>query len=214
MYVLALAAAAVLAGATSLLAVGEWATDAPADALAALGGVPDRLTGRCPVPDEATIRRVLSRIDGDALDRAVSWWLSARRPEPQLPRGVGAKRRRALRALAVDGKSLRGAARANGRKIHLLAAVDHTSGLVMAQSDVGEKGGETTGFRPLLDTVTDLTGVVVTSDALHTQRDHARYLQGRGAHYIVIVKGNQCATRRSDTSPPQAGATRREVGWV
>ncbi|ANZ21622.1 hypothetical protein SNOUR_41970 [Streptomyces noursei ATCC 11455] len=30
----------------------------------------------------------------------------------------------------------------------------------------------------------------MTSDALHTQRDHATYLFGHGAHYIVIVKGN------------------------
>jgi predicted transposase YbfD/YdcC len=190
-YILALAAAAVLGGATSLLAVGEWVADAPVNTLTALGGVPDRLTGRCPVPDESTIRRVLSHVDGDALDRAVSRWLSTRRPEPAAPRGAGAKRRRRLRALAVDGKSLRGAARANGRKIHLLAAVDHASGLVLAQLDVGEKTGEITCFQPLLDTIEDLHGVVVTSDALHTQRGHARYLQQRGAHYIVVVKRNQ-----------------------
>jgi len=91
----------------------------------------------------------------------------------------------------VDGKSLRGAARANGRKIHLLAALDHASGLILAQLDVGEKTGETTCFRPLPDTVEDLAGVVVTSDALHTQRAHARYLLGRSAHYIVIAKANQ-----------------------
>jgi predicted transposase YbfD/YdcC len=190
-YVLALAAAAVLGGATSLLAVGEWAADAPAGTLAALGGRPDRLTGRCPVPNEATIRRVLARVDGDALDRAVSRWLATRRPEPAAPRGAGAKRRRRLRALAVDGKSLRGAARANGRKIHLLTAVDHASGLVLAQLDVGEKTGEITCFKPLLDSVEDLHGAVVTSDALHTQRGHAHYLIWRGAHYIVIVQGNQ-----------------------
>lgn len=190
-YILALAAAAVLGGATSLLAVGEWVADAPVNMLAALGGVPDRLTGHCPVPDESTIRRVLADVDGDALDKAVSRWLAARRPEPEQPRGAGAKRRRTLRALAVDGKSLRGAARANGRKIHLLAAVDHASALVLAQLDVGEKTGEITCFKPLLDTIEDLRGVVVTSDALHTQRGHARYLQGRGAHYIVVVKGNQ-----------------------
>jgi predicted transposase YbfD/YdcC len=190
-YILALAAAAVLGGATSLLAVGEWVADAPVNTLAALGGRPDRLTGRCPVPDESTIRRVLADVDGDALDRAVSRWLATRRPEPAAPRGAGAKRRRRLRALAVDGKSLRGAARANGRKIHLLAAVDHTSGLVLAQLDVGEKTGEITCFTPLLDTVENLHGVVVTSDALHTQRTHAHYLQQRGAHYIVVVKRNQ-----------------------
>ena len=190
-YLLALTAAAVLAGASSLAAVGEWVADAPAGVLAALGGRTDRLTGQCPRPDEATIRRALARIDADALDRAVGRWLSARRPEPEAPRGAGAKRRRKLRAVAVDGKSLRGAAKANGRKIHLLAAVEHVGGCVLAQLDVGEKTNEITCFTPLLEHVADLAGTVVTSDALHTQREHARYLLHRGAHYIVIVKRNQ-----------------------
>ncbi|TFV29879.1 hypothetical protein E4K10_45885 [Streptomyces sp. T1317-0309] len=51
------------------------------------------------------------------------------------------------------------------------------------------KNNEITCFQPLLDTVADLAGVVVTSDAMHTQREHADYLLGRAAHYIVIVKG-------------------------
>ncbi|MGY3199665.1 putative transposase YbfD/YdcC [Streptomyces sp. TE5632] len=96
----------------------------------------------------------------------------------------------------MDGKSLRGAAKAKGRKIHLLAARDHTTVLVLAQRDVGEKTNEITCFQPRLDTVTDLAGVVVTSDALHTQVDHATYLLGRDAHYIVIVKGNRKALRK------------------
>ncbi|MCX5408680.1 hypothetical protein OHA37_33095 [Streptomyces sp. NBC_00335] len=50
---------------------------------------------------------------------------------------------------------------------------------------------EITCFQPLLDTVADLAGVVVTSDAMHTQCENADYLLGRAAHYIVIVKGNQ-----------------------
>jgi predicted transposase YbfD/YdcC len=61
---------------------------------------------------------------------------------------------------------------------------------------VGEKTNEVTRFQPLLDTVTDLAGVVVTADALHTQREHAEYLLGRDAHYIVIAKGNQKKLRK------------------
>ncbi|MFD3998909.1 ISAs1 family transposase [Streptomyces sp. NPDC058583] len=102
----------------------------------------------------------------------------------------------------MDGKSLRGAAKARGRKIHLLAAVEHTTGLVLAQLDVGEKTGETTRFQPLLDSVADLAGTVVTSDALHTQREHAAYLLGRRAHYIAIVKGNQKKLRTQLKSLP------------
>lgn len=51
--------------------------------------------------------------------------------------------------------------------------LDHTTGLVLAQLDVQEMTNEITCFQPLLDTVADLAGVVVTSDAVHTQREHA-----------------------------------------
>lgn len=86
------------------------------------------------LPAETTVRRLLARIDGDTLDLAVGRWLADRR-NPAEGR---------LRGLAVDGKSLRGAARANSRKIHLLAALDHTTGLVLAQLDVQEKTNEMT----------------------------------------------------------------------
>nr|WP_256097048.1 ISAs1 family transposase [Streptomyces agglomeratus] len=48
----------------------------------------------------------------------------------------------------------------------------------------------------------DLTGVVLTSDAMHTRREHAQYLTARGAHYIVIVKGNQKKLRKQMKSLP------------
>jgi predicted transposase YbfD/YdcC len=190
--VLAQAACAVLAGATSLLAVGEWITDAPPHVLEHVGVRLDPLFPQRSLPAETTVRRLLARIDGDALDLAVGRWLDDRRN-----RAEGR-----LRGLAVDGKSLRGAARGNGRKIHLLAALDHTTGLVLAQLDVQEKTNEITCFQQLLKTVADLAGVVVTSDAMHTQREHADYLLGREAHYIVIVKGNQKKLRKQLRSLP------------
>lgn len=106
-----------------------------------------------------------------------------------------------LRAIAVDGKSLRGAARVHDRKIHLLAAVDHATSAALGQVDVETKTNEITCLQPLLDAI-DLTGAVVTSDAMHTQREHAEYLGGRGAHYIVIVKGNQKKLRKQMKSLP------------
>ncbi|QJT06325.1 ISAs1 family transposase [Streptomyces asoensis] len=189
--VLALTACAVLAGATSLLAVGEWIADAPPSVLERLGIRPDPLCPKRFLPEETTVRRLLARIDGDALDRAVGRWLADSRPKAT-----------GLRGLAVGGKSLRGAARANGRKIHLLAALEHATCLVLAQLDVGEKTNEITCFQPLLDTVADLASAVVTSDAMHTRREHADHLLGRGAHYIVIVKGNQKKLRKQLKSLP------------
>ncbi|WTL37337.1 ISAs1 family transposase [Streptomyces brevispora] len=192
--VLALSACAVPAGATSLLAVGEWIADAPAHVLEQVGARSDPLLPKRVLPAETAVRRLMGRLDGDALDRTVGSWLADRRPKATGTAG--------FRGLAVDGKSLRGAAKAKGRTIHLLAALEHTTGLVLAQLDVGEKTNEIICFQPLLNTVAELAGVVVACDAMHTQREHADYLLGRGAHYIVIVKGSQKKLRRQLKSLP------------
>lgn len=176
--VLAVSAAAVAAGARSVTAIAEWATDAPWPILTALGVRCDPLTRRCHVPGEATIRRVLARVDGDAVDAAVGAWLADRL------RPLGHRR-----VLAVDGKRLRGSAR-SGHQVHLLAALDHHDGAVLAQRQVDGAPGEVPAFQPLLAGL-DLAGVVVTADALHTQRDHASFLVGRGADYLLVVKANQ-----------------------
>jgi predicted transposase YbfD/YdcC len=178
--VLAVSAAAVLAGARSVTAIAEWAADAPRPVLAALGVRCDPLNRRCQVPGEATIRRVLARVDGDAVDATVGAWL-ADRLHP-----LGHRR-----VLAVDGKRLRGSARA-GHQVHLLAALDHHDGAVLAQRDVPADTNEIALFGPLLAGL-DLAGVVVTADALHTQRDHASFLIARGADYLLVVKANQPA---------------------
>jgi predicted transposase YbfD/YdcC len=180
--ILAVAAAAVLAGARSLAAIGEWAADAPQQVLAALGARYDPLHQRYRPPHAATVRRHLARVDPDALDTTICAWLAARAGPPPDDR---------RRAIAVDGKTLRGARRPDGRAVHLLSATDHTSGTVLAQLEVDGKTNEITRFRPLLADL-DLTGVVVTADAMHTQRDHAEFLvTGKAAHYVLIVKDNQ-----------------------
>src|SRR5215217_1021410 len=78
--VLGVAVCAVLAGARSLVAIGEWASDAPGQVLAALGVRRDPLTGAWQPPGEATVRRVLARIDPDALDQVIGLWLADQQP--------------------------------------------------------------------------------------------------------------------------------------
>jgi predicted transposase YbfD/YdcC len=90
----------------------------------------------------------------------------------------------------VDGKTLRGSGPA-GAQVHLLAVLDQHTGTVLGQVDVDGKTNELTRFRPLLEPL-DLAGVIVTADALHTQREHARWLAGdKEAAYVFTVKKNQ-----------------------
>jgi hypothetical protein len=89
----------------------------------------------------------------------------------------------------VDGKSLRGAIRADDRCVHLVSAL-RGDGIVLAQREVDAKSNEITAFRPLLEAL-DLTGAVVTFDALLPQTDHAKFLaEEKEAHYITVLKGN------------------------
>jgi predicted transposase YbfD/YdcC len=182
--ILALAAAAVVAGAQSFTAIGEWAADAPQPVLAALGARFDPRHNRYAPPDEATVRRVAGRIDGDLLDDVISNWLTGHDTSTD-------QAETAPDAIAVDGKSLRGTfARTGGAGVHLLAAITHNTATVLGQRQVPAGNSEITWFQPLLDTI-DLTGRVVTADALHTTADHARYLHQRGADYVFTVKENQ-----------------------
>lgn len=96
----------------------------------------------------------------------------------------------ALRAVAVDGKTCRGAKQSGGARVHLLSAVEHATGTPLRQVPTTTKGHEIAAFATVLDLL-DLTDVVVTADGLHTQKAHARHLHRHGGKYVFIVKRNQ-----------------------
>jgi hypothetical protein len=112
--ILALAAAAVLAGTRSIAAIAEWAADAPQPVRVALGArrdAPDHWA----VPAEATtIRRTLGRLDAHALAAAVGAWLAARDHHDRAAPDYRQRPRQLV--VAVDGKTLRGAHPTSGRR--------------------------------------------------------------------------------------------------
>ncbi|MFI2652277.1 ISAs1 family transposase [Micromonospora fulviviridis] len=170
------AVCAVVAGYRSYAAIAEWVADVPAATALALGITPNRR------PSEAMIRRLLQALDPDLLAAAVSGWLATRAMAT-----APAQRR----AIAVDGKTLRGSRTTEAAAQHVLAACDQATGVVLASTAVDGKTNEITRFAPLLDQISDLRGTVITADALHCQRDHVAYLAQRGAHWILTVKANQ-----------------------
>ncbi|MEU7916997.1 ISAs1 family transposase, partial [Microbispora bryophytorum] len=177
---LALALLAVLGGATSLAKITRF-----------IAGYDPQLRARIGLPvtvrlAASTLGRLLARLDGDAFDAATCAYLSNLAAAPQV---TGTSGKRALLGLAVDGKTLRGS-RTGGGTTHLLAATRHDTQTVMAQAQVAAKSNEIPAFTPLLRRL-DLTNVVITADALHTQHEHARQIIAAGGHYVFIVKGNQ-----------------------
>ncbi len=98
-------------------------------------------------------------------------------------------------AVAIDGKTVRGARIAGGRAPHLLAAATHQVPVVLAQRQVPGKTNEIPMVAILLDDLRaaghDLTTMVFTADALHTQHATATLMHDAGAGYVMTVKANQ-----------------------
>jgi hypothetical protein len=91
----------------------------------------------------------------------------------------------------VDGKTVKGSRQTDGRPVHLLSAVSHTSQRLLHQLPIAQKSNEITALRPLLEPL-PLAGVVVTADAEHCQRAHAQFLvYEKDADYLFLAKGNQ-----------------------
>jgi len=202
--VLTLCAAAVLAGMRSFTAIAGWVADVPAELRAWL-----YLTPTPGEPSKTTLWRVLTGVDAAAVDAAIGSWLAeraqhataaaaastaARAPDTDPTDGADGADGELL-AVAVDGKTVRGAVAADGAQVHLLAAATHGDQLVLGQVDVGAKTNEIPMFAPLIDqlaaTGIDPSRLVITADALHCQRDHATYLHQRGAGFVFTVKHNQ-----------------------
>jgi predicted transposase YbfD/YdcC len=180
---LVVAVCAVLAGASSFAAIVDWLYDLDEQARTRLG-----FAGG--VPAGTTVWRLLTRLDDTLLATVLAGWLNARTRQPDT-----ARPRRYRKVIAVDGKTLRGARRDDGRQIHLLSALDTSTGIVLAQVTVDAKSNEIPAFTPLLDAVEAVLGsieaVLFVADALHTQTGHAHEIAARGAHLMTPVKGNQ-----------------------
>jgi len=184
--IMAIAVCATLAGAQSLVAIAHWAQDQSPRTLR-------RLWCRGRVPSEATIRRVLMKLDVQALDARVGAWLA----QQTTLAGQG---------LALDGKTLRGSATGATKAVHLVSAVLHQDGLVVAQQRVPDQTNEITSVAPVFAD-RDITGAVVTGDAIFTQKAIATHLvEAKHADYLFTVKDNQ-PTLRQDIVDLQLGAT-------
>jgi predicted transposase YbfD/YdcC len=169
---LAVGIAAVIAGSRSFAAIGQWAADAGPEVLAGLGAARGGA-------EESTFRRAFALVSADVLDRVLGAWLHTRAMQ------AGGRL-----VIAIDGKTVRGAKSKGGKAPHLVAALTHGIGAVLGQVAVEEKSNEIPAVRDLLKAFASLACAVITIDAMHTQTDTAQVILGRGADYVMTVKGN------------------------
>lgn len=177
---------ALLAGANSQRAIARWGADLRPGQRRQLG-----FTRPAP-PSEATLRRLLQRVDVGRLERVLAAWQQQLHAAVRRAEGAG------LEMLAIDGKALRGAWAARhgrGRPPPLLSAYcpRHRQVLGEVAVPVGTTEGRTL---PALLRLVPLAETVVTLDAHFTQSALAALIGAAGGAYLMVVKGNTPYLRR------------------
>src|SRR5260370_3223222 len=132
------------------------------------------------IPSHDTFRYVFTRLDPAAFQRCFASWIAA------LSAATG------LAHIAIDGKTLRGSLdRAHGQApLHLVSAWASANHVTLGQVAVADKSNEITAIPRLLEVV-DVTGAVVTIDALGCQREIAAKVRADGSDYVLAAKANQ-----------------------
>ena len=130
------------------------------------------------IPSHDTFNRVISALDPEQLETSFANWVAS------------IARLTAGEVIAIDGKTLRGAREPGGRLVHRVSAWASANHLVLGQRKVEEKSNEITAIPKLLAAL-ELSGTVVTIDAMGCQRLIAQQIVDRKADYILAVKENQ-----------------------
>lgn len=179
--ILALACCAMLCGYRSYSAMAEWGRHYGARLAQALGF--ERST-----PCAATLHTIFRHLDLAAFEATLSQWA-----ESVVKHTEGASETR-HRAVAIDGKTLRGSKKQGAAGAHLLSALAHDLGLTLAQEAVDDKTNEIGAVATLLERLV-LSDRVITMDALLTQRSVAHHIVGSGGDYVMLAKDNQPSLR-------------------
>jgi predicted transposase YbfD/YdcC len=132
------------------------------------------------IPSHDTFGRVFALLDPAKFAQCFTSWVKA---VSQLTQG---------QVIAIDGKALRRSHdRANGKSaIHMVSAWASANHLVLGQLKVDDKSNEITAIPELLE-VLELSGCIVTIDAMGCQKDIARQIVEQGADYVLALKENQ-----------------------
>jgi predicted transposase YbfD/YdcC len=135
------------------------------------------LTLRSGIPSHDTFNRLFAALDPKAfLDCFLRWTQSLRQAVAQ-------------EIVALDGKALRRALNGDQSVKYVVSAWAEDNGLVLGQLKVADKSNEITALPQLLR-VLELSGCIVTVDAMGTQKKIAREIIEADADYVLALKGN------------------------
>jgi predicted transposase YbfD/YdcC len=131
------------------------------------------------IPSDDTFRRVFEFIDPEALNRCFLQWVET------LVGSMGGE------IIPIDGKTIRGSYDRNQGQsaLHVISAWASEQRLVLAQVKVEDKSNEITAIPALLELL-EITGAIITIDAMGTQTEIAKQIVAKKADYVLALKAN------------------------
>jgi len=135
------------------------------------------------IPSHDTFGRVFARLDAQQFQDCFRAWVH------ELVRTSGGQLQGVV---AFDGKCLRGSRSSAAGKgaIYMVSAWAEANRLVLGQVKVDDKSNEITAI-PVLLKLLELSGCIVTIDAIGCQTGIAAAISAAGADYVLALKGNQ-----------------------
>ncbi len=139
------------------------------------------------IPSEATLCRVENGIDDPAM--ADSMQAFAENFHNELFKAC-----RDREIVCVDGKAERGTVQENGRSPDIVSAYSFNTGITIATEACKEKSNEIKAVPILLDKI-DISGKIVTADAMSMQKDIVEKIRKKGGDFLIELKANQPSLR-------------------
>ena len=96
--------------------------------------------------------------------------------------------------ICVDGKAQRGTVQENGRNPDIVSAYSFNTGITIATEVCREKSNEITTVPILIDKI-DISGKIVTADAMSMQKDIIDKIRNKGGDFLIELKANQRSLR-------------------
>lgn len=144
------------------------------------------------LPCGNTYQNVCDHIDLNELNQRLADFFAPVKVEETVPAGTADAPGQTLHHWVLDGKTLCGSHRpAHGQQAQsVLTLYDLENQRVVAQRELAGKGHERTTALALVQEL-DLTGILLSADALHTQPAWCRAVRRQGGDYLLNVKANQ-----------------------
>ena len=130
------------------------------------------------LPTYSTLRRVILNLDAEQFRKIFEKWVSSYFVKDN------------KKWISIDGKTIRGSKEEDKKLVHLVSVFASDSKEILMSKSIDSKSNEIPTVQEILREF-HLKDMIITTDAMHTQKENTKIIKQSGNDYVMQVKGNQ-----------------------